>query len=296
MNEAVPLIRQKPAVNHLSQDWILVHLSRGICPTLEFDPGHTNSPTMGLSAEAIDLARQYDLFYVFEDPWKMVSNPTLLGSIPDLQDRTHYLGPIAVKTVDELPSRQEVLQRLGLRDQRIILLSLGRYGPILHMAEAILHALRSYCTLDDFQGVMVLDPYLDNELALKLQTLMFDAGVRVLSFTPPLIDLINISELVICRAGYNMVNEIIMTGAASIVIPERHPGGEQEYRAQLIRQDNIITADEEEIIKGILPSCLEALLSRKRKPSEHSFNKYAIGRRMLDDFENLRQLRQMDKA
>jgi predicted glycosyltransferase len=296
MNEALPLIRRKPAGNRFTREWMLVHLSRGICPTLESTQQHSSPLSAELSAEAIDTARQFDLIYVLEDPGRVDPNHKFLGNIPDLRSKIHYLGPITIKTLQELPPRREIIRRLGLRDKRIILLSLGRHGPILQMAGAILSALRKRLIQDDCQIVMVLDPYLDDALAHTLAERMLDEDIRVLSFTPHLIDLINISELVICRAGYNIVNEVLLTGVASLVIPERHPGAEQEHRAKLIGQENIIAADENEIVNGALPSLLDALLSSKRKPSGNCFDKYAIGRRMLDDFENLRQLRQQDSS
>jgi predicted glycosyltransferase len=295
-NEALPLIRRKLATNSSARRWILVHVSRGICPSLASVPQCSNPLSAELSAEAIDTARQFDLIYVLEDPRKADLNHMLLGNIPDLRSKFHCLGPVTVKTLHELPLRQEIIRCLGLGNKRIILLSLGRHGPILKMADAILTALRGRCIQDDYQIVMVLDPYLEDELARALQERMLDEDIRVLSFTPHLIDLVNISELVICRAGYNIVNEVLLTGVAALIIPERHPGAEQEHRAGNIRKENIIVADEREIANGALASLIESLLTCKRKPSGHSFDKYAIGRRMLDDFERLRHLQEQDQS
>lgn len=287
MNEALPLIRKRRAGGRNSREWLLVHLSRGICPTFAFDRKGAALAADQPSREAIDTAGRFDLIYVFEDPAKVDSNSTLLKHAPDLQNRIHYLGPIAVKTLKELPARREVLKRMGLADRPIILLSLGRHGPVLQMATVILTELRRFCLERDYQVVMPLDPYLDRAVAHALQEQMVHDGVRVLPFTPFLIDLVNISEFAICRAGYNAVNEVLMTGISSMVIPERHPGSEQECRAGSIQRENVLVAEESQILNGALPSLLNDLLSRKRRPGANLFDKYAIGRRMLHDFENL---------
>ena len=56
--------------------------------------------------------------------------------------------------------------------------------------------------------------------------------------------------MMISRAGYNTVNEILLTGAKAVLIPECHGGGEQEQRAMSIQNVNILVAGEEDILNG----------------------------------------------
>ncbi len=79
---------------------------------------------------------------------------------------------------------------------------------------------------------MVMDPYLANGDADALCKYPLSKNVRFLPFVPDLVDLVHHSDLLICRAGYNTVNEILLTGAKAIIIPESHGGGEQELRAK----------------------------------------------------------------
>lgn len=280
MDEVLPLIGKKRSEEALPREWALVHLSRGICPT--FDP--RASRDISVAAEA---ARKFDLIYVFEDPGKADSNHELLEEIPELRRKTRYPGPIAVRPLHELPSRREVVRRFGLPDKRIILITLGRHGPVLRMTGAILAALRRRCLSRDCHIVMTVDPYLEQEVAGAIERNGLNEGAQVLHFTPHLIDLVNIADLVICRAGYNMINEVLMTGASSLVIPECHPGAEQERRAGSIERENVKVVDENEILNGSPQTILDDLLSREGKPSGINFDKYAIGRSMLHDLEEL---------
>jgi predicted glycosyltransferase len=281
-NEALPLIGKNPNRERRRREWSTVYLSRGVCPSLGC------ALTGGLGEGVIDIARRFDRIYVFEDPEKVDSNHGLLAKVPDLRGQMRYMGPITARTISELSGREEVIGRLGLLDMPLILLSLGRHGPVVPMARAILSALRRRGTLTEHQVVMVLDPYLEHEAARALQDMTSKENVRVLPFTPHLVDLVNIAELVICRAGYNTVNELLMTGVASMVIPERHPGGEQEHRARRIQRENVLVVYQEEVLSPGLPDLLEDLLARKRKPVRDFFDKYAIGGRIAQDLENLR--------
>gem|GEM_PF-396853 len=287
MNEVLPLIQRKKSEEKLPRKWVLAHLSRGICSTFDFHASSAGSLAACKTSDVADMARQFDLIYVFEHPEKADLNRELFKSVPDLQRRTHYLGPIAIKAPHELPPRRDVIRRLGLLDKRIILITLGRHGPVLQMAGAILAALHRYRFRKNYHIVMVIDPYLDHELVRALEESGLNEDAQILYFTPHLIDLVNISELVICRAGYNIINEVLMTGATSLVIPERHPGAEQERRAGLLQRENLRVANEYEILNGCLPGIFDDLLSRKKEPCGNISDKYAIGCRMLHDFENL---------
>jgi len=282
MSEAMPLIRGKRAHAGRIEDFALIHFSRGIFRGLD------QLPSSGKSGHAFDvesIAHHFDFIYVLEDPENVDFNGEVLAGAPGLQHRIHYLGRITGKAAHELLPRTKVLRRFGLADQKIILVTLGRHGPILTMARRLLRSLASRGFGRDYQVVFVVDPYLDGEIARNLRNEYTAGDVRFLPFTPHLVDLVNIAELVVCRAGYNIVNEVLMTGVSALVIPERHPSGEQERRARSVRERNIVVASEKEVLEGQVSVILDDLPLRTKASPRYDFDKYAIGRRMVNDLE-----------
>ena len=105
-------------------------------------------------------------------------------------------------------------------------------------------------------------------------------------FLPDLVDLIHHSELVISRAGYNIVNEILLTGTKAILVPESHGGGEQEMRARSIQAENIRVLTEPEVLRNSPGETILELLNEPTRPISDKFDKYAIGKSIIEDLEN----------
>jgi hypothetical protein len=93
------------------------------------------------------------------------------------------------------------------------------------------------------------------------------------------------ADLAVCRAGYNTVAELLMTGTPALVVPERHPSGEQERRCLGLPPEHILVADDDEIISGGAASLLRRAVSLPRGPGRCDFDKYAVGKRLVDDLE-----------
>jgi predicted glycosyltransferase len=91
---------------------------------------------------------------------------------------------------------------------------------------------------------------------------------------------------VICRAGYNTINELLLTDAKALVIPEHHPSGEQERRARLIPRDNIAVMAEEDLLSSPADHILSDLLGRETVPLLFRFDKYAIGSTIITELES----------
>ena len=133
--------------------------------------------------------------------------------------------------------------------------------------------------------VFVIDPYLGREVVETIRRHPLAAGVRFLPFFYPLADIMHASDLVVCRAGYNTVNELLLTGVKAVVIPERHPSGEQESRAAGIPRDNITVMPEEVALRAPPDAALKDLIAREPVSLRFAFDKYAIGRRIIADLE-----------
>ncbi len=284
MSELIPLLMKKWMRKGGPVDFALAHISRGIMkwiPLLQIpyqNPRHRS--------ESINIGELYDFMYVLEDREVIDINKEFLGNDPDLEKKIRYLGKITNKVYGELPSREETFERFGLMDRKIILISLGRNNKVGALAKSLLEALEKTGLRASHQIVIVVDPYLDPELNRSIKDHPLSKWVRFTSFLPDLVDLIHHSELVISRAGYNIVNEILLTGTKAILVPESHGGGEQEKRARSIQADNIRVLIEADVLRNSPGEAILDFLNEPMRHISHKFDKYAIGKSIIDDLED----------
>jgi predicted glycosyltransferase len=284
MSELIPLLMKKWMRKGGPVDFALVHICRGImkwAPLLRIpyqNPRHRS--------ESINIGALYDFMYVLEDRQVIDINKEFLGSDPDLERKIRYLGKVTNRVYGELPSRTEVRERFNLPDKKIILISLGRNNQVHDVSKRLLSFFDSSGLHREYQIVMVLDPYLAANVAEALRNDPLSHSVRFLTFMPDLVDLMHHSELVISRAGYNIVNEILLTGVKALIIPESHGGGEQELRAQSVQEENVLTLTEEEIFMDGVGPVIRELLDADLPRISFKFDKYAIGKTIIDDLED----------
>lgn len=284
MSELIPLLMKKWMRQGGPADFALVHICRGIMkwvPLLRIpyqNPRHRS--------ESINIGALYDFMYVLEDREVIDINREFLGNDPDLEKKIRYMGKVTNRTYGELPSRQAALDRFGLTDKKTILISLGRNNQVLGISTRLLKIFQETGVNSDYQLVMVLDPYLARESAEALLHHPLSEGVRFLPFVPDLVELIHHSELVISRAGYNVVNEILLTGTKAMIIPESHGGGEQELRVQSVHEENIRTVREDQIFNNNGGQLVLEFLNTPVPRISNRFDKYAIGKNIIDDLEN----------
>lgn len=270
--EIAPLLRGKKACRATAAEFALVHLSRGIMGN---NPS-IRRPGPGSSAGAGDL---YDFQYVFDDPGPDRPAGNRCPAV-------RYLGKMTDKTRAELPDRAWVVNRLRLADAPVILISLSRHGDIRGLSLSLLAALERAGLSATHQVIMVVDPYLDPGVAADLRSDARLTGVRFLPFFYPLIDLIHAADIVICRAGYNVINEVLLTDTKALVIPEHHGGAEQEQRAGLLPRDNIVVLTESEVLKRPPAGELIDLAARHARALGFAFDKYAIGKAIIGELES----------
>lgn len=284
MDEVVPILMERQRRPPPEKDALFVHLSRGItgpAPPLRASADGGDAPP---AAPAV-IAHLYDLIYVLEDRTAADVHKECCGGADGLEEKIHYLGRITSRALQELGDPEDVLHRYGLTGKKVILLDLCRHGPVPELTLHFLAAFDRAGLAGDYQLVMVLDPYLDRETQRELRGAASNRGALVLPFVPHLVNLMNAADLVICRAGYNTVNEVLMTGVRALIVPEHHPSGEQERRAALLSQDHLKVAPVEEILNGCPETLLLELLGKNRAPARSDFDKYAAGRRLVDDLE-----------
>lgn len=289
MSELIPLLMNKWRRKGGPGDFTLVHVCRGIMkwmPLLRIpyqNPRHRS--------ESINIGELYDFMYVLEDRDVIDINKAFLGDDPDLEKKIRYLGKITNKVRGELAARAEVLERFCLTDKPIILVSLGRNRRVFDLSERLLEVFEKTAINRDFQVVMVLDPYLDRGASEILRSHAAKKKVHVTAFVPDLVDLIAQSELVICRAGYNIVNEVLLTGTRAILIPESHGGGEQERRGQSLSRENIRVLSEDDLFRPDTNNMIRELLNSPGPRISVEFDKYLIGKAIIEELESWRAQR-----
>ncbi|MGO8877915.1 MAG: glycosyltransferase family protein [Desulfomonilaceae bacterium] len=286
MSELIPLLMKKWMRKGGPVDFAVVHICRGIMkwiPLLRIpyqNPRHRS--------ESINIGSLYDFMYVLEDRDVIDINKEFLGNDPELEKKIQYLGKITNRTLDELPNRNQALERCGLPDRPLIVVSLGRNGRVLDLSLRILDFINRNGLQSGYQIVMVLDTYLDPRSSETLVSHPLGKGVRFLSFTMDLVDLFNHADLVISRAGYNTMNEILLTGVKAIIIPESHGSGEQEQRARSSQAHNMVVLNEEEALNTDFGDKVIKFLETGSRAPSRNFNKYATGKRIIEDLENWR--------
>jgi predicted glycosyltransferase len=280
------LARKKACVGTLDE-FPLVNLSRGIMGGVAGVQGG------GYVLPMADSLSLYDFIYIFDDRTNVDVNREFLGNDPLIESRIRYMGRITGKHFNELPDPREVLKRFRLSEEPIILMNLSRHGNIGALSRGLMSAFHRTGLNRLFQIIMVIDPYLEQGVFEDLQKDPLFENVRFLPFFYPLVDIIHVSKLVICRAGYNIINEILLTDAKALIIPEHHPGGEQERRTGLIPRNNVVVMAEEDILTSLLDHILLELLNREKVPLHFRFDKYQIGKDMIADLENWSGMRQI---
>ncbi len=284
MNELVPLQLKKYMRRGGRLDFAMCYVCRGILsrgPLLRIP---YQNPRHG--SESVNIGQLYDFIYVLEDRKIVDVNREFLGNDPDLDPKIKYLGKITSKVRSEIAPRADVLAGLDLPDKPIILMTLGRHGEILQIAQGVLNTMDKEELWTRYQIILVLDPYLEKERVAELRQTVKNRGGKVMPFTPDLLDLISASELVICRAGYNTVNEVLLTDTKALIIAEDHIGGEQEFRVKSLPRDNIEVLYPSQADQGRLNELIPGLLNRKSTSLNYDFDKYAIGRSMVLDLED----------
>lgn len=287
MSEMIPLVMKKWMRRNSKDDFALIYICRGIMKWAPFlnipyqNPRHKSG--------SIDMGELFDFIYVLEDREVVDVVEEYLGGDDDVRKKTKYLGKITNKTYDELPTRGQVLHRIGLEDKKIILVSLGRNLQVFPLSKSLLRLFHDRGLTKDYQVVMVLDPYLDREAARALRNDPISKDVRFLPFVPDMVDLMAHSELIISRVGYNTFNEILTTGVKAALIPESHGGGEQELRASKVKRENIVALTEEEIFNDGIGPIIEDLLARPPTKTRFHFDKHVIGEAIMKDLEEWRE-------
>ncbi len=281
--EIIPLLLKKWRQIPQEDTFALVHISRGILrnPSLIEAPFNDRRQR----SESIYVGDLYDFIYVMEDREVIDVNRAYFGNRRSLKKKIQYMGKITVKTREELASRKEIYRMINGSGHEIILASLGRRKSALKIAEILFQAFYDLNLQNKYRLVFVIDPYLDAAVKQQMIQQFSNGYVSFFDFLPNLVDIINVSALVIGRAGYNTLSEVLLTDSKAILIPEEHGHQEQETRLDKVQKANISVLSEERLSLEAFRETLDRMLQLEPVPLNCCFDKYRIASKILQDLD-----------
>jgi predicted glycosyltransferase len=283
--EASPLLGSRAACGPGKGGPVLVHLSRGIHRLI---PERLNPPSQYPNlAPGTNILHLYDAFFVFEEKAVVDVNREFWGADPFVENKIHYLGRVAARNADELGSPVEFPAGFRTKDRPFVLLSLGRFGNIEDLHFNLFKILRKVCRHRDVELRVVADVYLKPEILKSLKNHGDSQGVRFLPFIPYLVQVMSRADLVICRAGYNMINEVLLSGVKALIIPENHPSREQERRAAGLSGKGLLVRDEDYCLSEKIEEDLKWLMKEPPRPPFGDYDRFRIGRIMIEELQRL---------
>jgi len=281
--EIIPLLLKKWRQIPQGETFALVHISRGVLknPSLIEAPFNDRRQR----SESIYVGDLYDFIYVMEDREVIDINRAYFGNRRSLKKKIQYMGKITVKTREELAPKEEIHRMLNGSGHEIILACLGRKKSALRIADLLLQALSDLELQNRYRILFVIDPYLDPEVRQRMIQKFSNGHVAFLDFQPNLVDIINASSLVVGRAGYNTLSEVLLTDSKAILIPEEHGHQEQETRLDKAQKENISVINEEDLTLQNFRGALDRMLRLEPVSLNCAFDKYRIAGRILEDLE-----------
>ncbi|MEI8354547.1 MAG: glycosyltransferase [Deltaproteobacteria bacterium] len=292
MGEVSPLLAARAAHYPANASPALIHLSRGI---YRFDPQFIAAPDdfPGLPPNT-NILRLYDAFYVFEEKKMVDVNREFFGHDPTIESKIRYMGRISARNADELGNPKEFPGAPWARNKPFILFLLGRFGEIEDLHLRILRVFR-HLGLDKGRDILIVpDVYLKPETLKALKAHPEFRDVQFTPFIPHLVDVMAKSDLVVCRAGYNIINEVMLTGVKAVIIPEAHPSGEQERRTASLSGDGLLVRNERSCLSDDIEDDLNTMMHQPPRPSSGDYDRFRIGRIIVEELEELLSRRSQD--
>ncbi len=144
--------------------------------------------------------------------------------------KVHFCGYL--KRQEPLRASEEIKEQLGMREKKMVLMTLGGGGDGHEIVDVFIEALSELSIQRKIGGLIVTGPDFSND---KLNSIINVTGsgqeMIVKDYTSDILEYMNAADLVVSMAGYNTICEILSLNKKSIVIPRVNPRQEQLIRA-----------------------------------------------------------------
>ena len=180
---------------------------------------------------ALLLRTCYDKLLIYSDP-KVVDVARLFTVQSDIAERLEYVGYVAP---DPAPPSSRPTRR-G-RKKGIHVLAIGGGG---WLSEPVYRKVMDVSALDrEIDLRIVTGPYLDAESYESLAGLP-RRRCSIVEFTSDIQKEFAWADVIVCRAGYNTLAEVMAWGARAVCIPREIPDNEQLLHAKRLSQMGVI--------------------------------------------------------
>lgn len=194
------------------------------------------------------LERHYDaiLAYGMRD---VLDVADAYGFSSQLAAKLRYCGYLERSVAPTAP--EAVRARYGcLPGQRLVLVTAGGGGdgyPLLHTYLSSLAQRTDGDSVEEYSGmqpvsIVVTGPFMPEAQREELRQLAAGLSqVHLVEFADNLIELMGISDLVVCMGGYNTLCEVLSVGARALVVPRVEPRVEQLLRARAFERLGLVS-------------------------------------------------------
>jgi predicted glycosyltransferase len=186
------------------------------------------------------------------------------GFSPAAAAKTTYVGYLRAP---DSPPRELVRARLGVGDERLLVVTAGGGGDGYSLISAALDSLAA-APLDGAHALVVTGPLMDGDERAELVQRAAACGrhVRIDAAVTDLADVISAADAVVSMGGYNTVREILTYGAPALIVPRVQPRLEQFVRAEALARRGLVTMlHPAELTAERLGSELRRLLAAPRR-------------------------------
>jgi predicted glycosyltransferase len=181
------------------------------------------------------LEELYDRILVFgqRDVYDVVEQ---LGLSPRVAAKVRYVGYLRRERRTRSP--QQVRHELELQTDRLVLVTVGGGGDGSSTLHAVLQALRSSSEALGFDCVVVAGPLMPVAEREQLRELLPpDGSIRLLDAVVDLVDYVAAADVVVARAGYNTICEILSFARPAVLIPRVTVDGKVANPNELLRAE-----------------------------------------------------------
>jgi len=151
--------------------------------------------------------------------------------------KTRFVGYLRREPGNRPP--EAIKAELGLKTDRLVLVSAGEGEDSYDLFRTVLDAARLHTERDlPYEFVLVGGPPLSETHRRNLSRLL--PCVRFLRRVDDLRDYIGAADVVVSRAGYNTVCEILSLGRRTILVPRAQTNQEELIRSQALRNFGLV--------------------------------------------------------
>lgn len=265
------------------EQFVTAYISRGvIAKSLFIQPPYVR---IQRGVDVINVMDLYDHYYVLEQRERL--NPEVLSSYTnaDYADRVQFLDRVTIKSQDELLPANQVISLHQLPESRLVTASLGHNAVKEGLLEKIIQGFKLLNSSESLTLLVVLSPYLDTRTITRLESKYSSKRVMIRPYIQDFVDILNVSAVAICRAGYNTVAELELTGCPALIIPEDYGSQEQLIRANSLPEPTFSVMMPDAVSPEKIAKKLKCLLKQPHQQS-YPINKYLVAERLIKDLLN----------